>query len=229
MSASILSTSLVNFINADAGDKLAKADLREQIVRAQVVKCLRGNATEYRAGRELATSLKTKVGRAWSAGFAAIAETVGAAEPARYPYKGKLTPEVAQAIDAAADPLVLAFAVAFDAVVPMFKPEPTEAQKAEAEKRKAEAAQKRKEKALALAAESGMVDAESHAAEVKLAAERAAARALTFTPGELVEALVPAITAGQLTDDEITMIRAALSLLPATQAPAPAPAQPAMA
>lgn len=214
--SSLIATSLVNFINADTGDKLARADMRFQAIHSQLVKCMKGNATEYRAGRELALSLKTKPGKAWAAGFAAIAAHIGANEPARYAYTGKCTPEVTAAIEAAAEPLAMVFLTGFETIIPTVKPEASEEDKAKAEARKLELAQARKEKALQMAADAGMVDKESHDAEVaQLRAQLAEARTLTLA--ELVDAVVGAINTNQLDDGEITLLRAALALVPANK------------
>lgn len=209
---SSISLSLVSFINADNGDKAVRAEMRTQAITAQVVKCLKGNATEYRAGRELALSLKTKTGRAWAAGFAAIAEFVGAAEPARYAYTGKLTPEVAEAIEAAAEPIVLAFLTGFEAIAPTIKAEPTAEELAAAEVRKQASKQKAEEKALAAAAAKGMIDNESHMAECRAQYEKGRKDGATMTTADLIGAVCEALTSGALDEDEIMMLRAALSI-----------------
>ncbi len=219
--SSLISTSLVNFINADTGDKLARADMRFQAIHSQLVKCMKGNATEYRAGRELALSLKTKPGKAWAAGFAAIAAHIGTNEPARYAYTGKCTPEVTAAIEAAAEPLAMVFLTGFETVIPTVKPEASEEDKAKAEARKLELAQARKAKALETAAAEGYIDKESYQAEVQaLKAQLAEVRALTVA--ELVDEVVNAINTNQLDDDEITLLRAALALVPANKGKAKA-------
>lgn len=230
MSKSILSlsTTLVNFIKADSGDKLAAADLRLQVITGHIVKAFKGNATEYRAGQELARGLKTKHGKAWAAGFAALAQAIGSDKgPARWAYTGTCTPAIVADIEAAAAPLSLVFAAAFEAIAPTTKPEPTEADKVAAAERKAKAEADRKAKALSMAAEAGMLDAESHAAELAQAREQAAARALADV--DLITSVVNAIHAGQISADDMDLLRVALSLAPKAKAArtpkaAPAPA-----
>lgn len=218
----IVSISLLSAIRADAGDKLAKAELRAEIVTAYVVKCLRGNATEYRQGVEFAAGLKTKAGKAWQAGFRAIAEACGASEPARYAYTGPLSAEVKEEIDGAAIPYVLAFCAAFEEVMPSVKAELTAeeqaAKDAKAAQRKADA----EAKALQKAKDAGMVDKDTHAAALAAASSTTA----DFDPSALVAAVTQALTAGALTDMEVEALRVALSMVPGeTVAPAPAKAR----
>lgn len=211
-----ISVSLLSIIRSDAGDKLAKAELRNEVVMAYVVKCLRGNATEYRQGVEFAAGLKTKAGKAWRAGFTAIAEACGAAEPQRFAYVGKLSADVAAAIDAAAAPLALAFCAAFEEVMPSVKAEPTAeevaAKETAAAERKAKAAAaveaKAEARALELAKAAGMVDKETHAQVVALASATTA----DVDPSALVAGVVQALTAGALLPEEVEALRIALAL-----------------
>lgn len=232
MSSINIASTLSNFLRADTGDKTAQMDLRMQVVQANIVRCMRGNATEWRAGVSMAAGLKTRAGKAWQAGFKAIADSVGAPEPQRHAYTGKLTPAVSQAIDDAAEALVVLFSAAFESVMPTQKPEPTQADIDAAAARKAKAEATRKEKALALAAEAGMLDAESHKAAVEQARAKAldaaAMQALQADPAMVINTVVNMLQGGACTSEELVLLRAALAVAVASDS-VPTDAAPAKA
>jgi hypothetical protein len=193
-------TTLQQFVSADVSNSREGMQVvRMGFVLTAIVHALRGNATDFIAAATAANG-KNQKARAYRAAFAAVPQ------PAKFPYTGKLSAEVSAQIDAAAQPLADKFAAAFLEVCPLESKVISEEDKA---KRAAKADERKKADALALAKTLGMVDA-STVHELS-----------DLSPTALVDAVVNAIAAGQITGDNLKAIQAACKAVGSVKKNAP--------
>lgn len=174
------SISLVSFVSAEVSrDKGQMHTVRMAVVAKAIDSALRGNRTEYLSAVAFVSGAKGKLAKAYRAGFTAVPA------PEKFPYSGKLSADVAQAINAKATELAGIFSAAFVAEFPLTDAEQTAEDKAKA---KADKAAEFDKKAIARASELGY----------------AVPRAMS--PSELADAMVQAIKAGQFTGETLATL-----------------------
>ncbi len=145
-------TSLSSFIRADLGDKPSQHGFRVTAVTAAFAACLSGNATQLRTAITVCTADKSLKGKAYRAAFNAVTE------PARIPYKGKMSESVRLQCEAEAEALAEKWSMAFLEVCPLEKPPVNESKAAELKAKREKAS---KDKALQIAKDEGWIAPEN--------------------------------------------------------------------